>query len=723
MTIETACLRTAALSLLAVGRLVHADPDAQAVAAADSSMLENIVVTARKRTEREIDVPASLSVFSADDIANRQIKGVDGLSNSVPSLFYQQRGGLETAISIRGVGGDPRNIALESGVSVAIDGAPIGRTNAYNTGLYDIEQIEVLRGPQGTLFGTNTIGGLINITTRKPTAETAGSAFIDYGNYASTRAGASLSGQVAENLFGGIAVAERSGGNYINNLTRRESLQGHNELGGRGALRWVPSDALEVNLSGDWTRDNQRYILQQVIPPFVGAAIADPPPNRFTVTAGQPTTSDVETYGFTSNVDYHLSTAATLTSVTSFRNNSTHIFSDGDSLAVNLNASGPFTDQSHQVTQELRISAAANTALQYVAGLFFEDELAKAFRSISINGSVPAGAITNAKVHTDVYAAFANADYSITDSLTLTGGARYNVEDKNGFYYQFRQTNPALTFAFPSLSRSDSAPSWTASLKYKITPDVVTYATFSTGHKSGGFNVDLLGDPTSTPQSIQFKPESLKSYEIGVKGDYFAHLLTLDADVFHLDYSDRQVSQYVATQAGLAYINITNAGKSRTNGYELEGTLHLPYQTSIGASLSHLDGRYTSFPHATSAGASYSGHVTEFTPDYTATVNLDKIQEISSGQFVFHGDAHYQGNTYLDSSQNPENFQSGYWLFDARVGYEFNPGKAANKVGVYFYGKNLANKEYLVFARFANTTNEGLYGDPRMYGVEITGKF
>jgi iron complex outermembrane receptor protein len=90
---------------------------------------------------------------------------------------------------------------------------------------------------------------------------------------------------------------------------------------------------------------------------------------------------------------------------------------------------------------------------------------------------------------------------------------------------------------------------------------------------------------------------------------------------------------------------------------------------------------------------------------------------------VFHGDAHYQGNTYLDSSQNPENFQSGYWLFDARVGYEFNPGKAANKVGVYFYGKNLANKAYLVFARFANTTNEGLYGDPRMYGVEITGKF
>jgi iron complex outermembrane recepter protein len=723
MTVKTVCLRTTALSLLTVGRLVHAEPDAPANAAADSSVLEDVVVTARKRTEREIDVPSSLTVFSADDLANQQIKGVDGLANSVPSLFYQQRGGLETAITIRGVGGDPRNISLESGVSVAIDGAPIGRTNAYNTGLYDIEQIEVLRGPQGTLFGTNTIGGLINITTQKPTAETTGSAFIDYGNYASTRAGISVSGQLAENLFGGIAVAERSGGNYITDLTTHQSMEGHNELGGRAELRWVPSDVFEVNLSGDWTRDNQRYMLQQVIPPFVGAAVADPPPNRFTVTAGQPSTSDVETYGYIANIDYHLNPATTFTSVTSFRYNDTDIYSDGDSLAVNLNASGPFTDQSHQVTQEFRVSSAANTAVQYVAGVYFENELAKAFRVISVDGSVPEGAITNAQINTDTYAAFANADYHITDVLTLTGGIRYNVEDKDGFYYQYRQTDPALTFAFPSLSRRDAAPSWTSSLKYKITPDVVTYATFSTGHKSGGFNVDLLGSPASTAQSIQYKPESIKSYEMGVKGDYFERVLSLNADIFYLDYTDRQVSEYEATQTGLAYINITNAGKSRTYGYELEGTVRLPYETTIGASLSHLNGRYTSFPDATPAGGSYTGHVTEFTPDYTATVNLDKIKEVSSGQLVFHGDAHYQGNTYLDASQNPENFQSGYWLFDARVGYEFFPGKSTNKVGVYFYGKNLANKEYLVFARFANTTNEGLYGDPRMYGIEIKAKF
>lgn len=678
-----------------------------------------IIVTARKRDERMIDTPASLSVFNANALVSAHVTDVAGIGNSVPSLHFQQRSSLQTTITIRGVGGDARSVGLESGVSVAIDGASVGRTNGYNTGLYDIAQIEVLRGPQGTLFGTNTIGGLINITTVKPTAETKAHASIDYGNYSSLRANGAISGALTDTLFASFNGAAWRGGAYIYNVTRDKKLQGHDQLGGRVALRWVPDGQLEVNVAGDWTRDNQDAILQQVITPYIGPAATNPPKDRFHVNMDQPTISNLRTWGFNGNANYDLGDAA-ITAVSSYRNTKTLIFSDGDSLPVNLVASGPFTDQSRLFTEELRIGSQGTHVFQYTAGLYYANQLAQAYRHIAFNGSYAAGVDSFARIRTESYAAFANADLKISDQLSLTGGIRYNIEDKNGSYVQIRPNFPALTFNFPDLHRKDKQLSWTAGAKYKITDRIASYVTVSQGNKSGGFNVDILGSAASTAQTIQFKPETLRNYEAGVKGEFFDRMLTLSASVFHMVYTDRQVSSYIAPQNALPFINITNAGKSRTNGFELEGTLNLQDELSINASISHLDGKYTSFPNATAAGASYTGHTTEFTPDWTATVNIDKTFRLASGNaIILHGDTHYQGNTYLDATQNRQNFQSGYWLLGARAGYEFDLGNDRSKVGVFLWGKNLTNKDYLFFARQASGANTGLYGDPRMYGLEV----
>lgn len=710
-----------ALSAHAAAAQAQASGEAAAAQAPDTSEGE-IVVTARKRDERAIDTPTSISVFGAADLENRQIRGVEGIANAVPSLFYQQRGGLSTAMTIRGVGGDPRSVGLESGVSVAVDGATLGRTNAFNTDLFEIAQIEVLRGPQGTVFGTNTIGGLINITSVKPSDEVKGGLSLQYGNYSSFRGSANISGPLTDTLYAGISGSAWQGGNYIYNETRDKKMQGHDRGGGRVALRWLPTPELEANLAVDYTRDNQDYALQQFIAPFIGPAATNPPKDRFTINFNAPAISNMETYGANLNLAYTLP-GATITSITTARKTSTLVYSDGDSSPQELVRSGPFTDASRLFTQELRISSLGKHQFEYVAGLYFQHQSAKAFRHIALNGSYDNGADTDARIRTNSYAVFANFDYHLTDALSVTGGARYNIEDKQGSYVQVRPNFPTLSFNFENLSRNDKQASFLAGLKYKITPFLSSYATVSTGKKSGGFNVDLLGSPASTPQTIAFKPESLTSYEAGLKGEFFDRKLSLSASVFHLVYKDRQVSSYIAPEGVLPYITITNAGRSVTDGFEIEGSLRLPEDLRLSASFAHMDAKYTSFPNATASGGSYTGNPTEFTPDYTATFGVDKTFEIGSGSIVAHADTSYQGDTYLDPSQNRQNFQSAYWLVNGRVGYEFNLRGDGPLLGIYAYAKNLTNKAYLVFARQASGANTGLYGEPRIYGVELRMKF
>ncbi len=688
----------------------------------ESASGNEITVTARKRSESLLDVPASLSVFNTATLQNMQVSSVANLSHSVPSLFFQQRGDLSNAFTIRGVGGDPRNISLESGVSVVIDGAPLGRTNAFNTSLIDIAQIEVLRGPQGTLFGTNTIGGLINITTTKPDATTRVHLDAKYGNYSSAQTHGGISGALADDLFAGINFATWNGGNYIYNTTTKRHIQGHDMLGGRGTLRWQPSGDLTADLSIDYTRDDRNYILQQAIPRFIGFAAADPPPNRFTVDADQPTVSDLVTYGGNLNLNYNLG-RLTATSITSLRRNRTLIYSDGESLAINSSASGPFTDVSHLITQELRLASNDLGPLKFTTGLFFSRQSAFADRSATIGGSAAAGYHTLAHIATNTYAILANADYNVTRKLVINGGIRYNIENKRGDYLQDEPLHPTLTYNFPDLHRSDKNVSWVASIRYKLTDLVSTYFTVSDGHKSGGFNVDIIGVAGATPARIAYRPETLTNYEVGLKGSAFDRMFTYAVSLFDVQYRDRQVSQYVSVGNALPYVVISNAGRSYTRGIEFEGTLNLPEQFTLRGSVSHLRARYTSFENATSAGASYTGHHTEFTPNWTGAISLDKRFSLSRGEFMVHGGAEYRGDTWLDASMNRQNFQSGYWLFDARVGYEFGPNSAPKRFGLYLFGRNLTNKDYLVFARQAATENQGLYAEPRMYGVELAIKY
>ncbi|GAY22814.1 TonB-dependent receptor [Sphingobium fuliginis] len=715
--------RAVLLGAVAGSFLAAAPAVAQTASASDDPAANaggsDIVVTARKRNESAIDVPIALTVFSADTLEKSNVKGLQDLQNSVPGLFYQERGAFQTYVSIRGVGGDARNIGLESGVTVAIDGVSSGRSNSFNMDLAEIAQVEVLRGPQGTLFGTNTIGGVINITTQKPTADTRISANVSYGNFETARSMVSASGPLTDTLFIGGAVSSWNSRGYIYNSTTGTYVQGQNRLGGRLQLRWVPNDRLEVYVTGDTTRSRRQETLSQCAEPFIGACLTDRPPNRYTITAASRNFNEGNFSGVNGTVDYELGGGFSVKSITSYRSSTTDLASDGDATTALLAASGPFSEDLTSFSQELRLVSPANKRFRFVGGLFYSSQDVEQLRRQTTTFI----AETSGAIDTKTYAAYFNADFDVTDFLTLNGGVRQNREEKDGRYSQFRSNSTALTYNFPSFGRTDEGTSWTGSVKVKFNPNVSSYVTVSRGFKSGGFNIDTLGSAGLTVANIIFRPESVTNYEAGLKTILFDRKLRLNLAVFQLDYSDRQVTQFVDPGAGaLPFVTIGNAASSRTRGFEADATLSLPAGWSLTGSFSYLDAKYRDFRNATAAGADFTGNITEQTPNYTGYIGVDNTTDIGGGRLIVHADASYNGRTYFDPANNPLNVQDGYWLLNGRIGYEKDLSSGGNTVGIFAFVKNATNQDFFLFKRQAVGTNQGVYGNPRFYGLQLTYK-
>lgn len=703
--------------LLGFSQPVLAQQSNPEVAPSDENMGGEILVTARKRPERLLDVPASVTAIGEADLGKQNITNVTELSRSVPGIFVQERGALSTSINIRGVGGDTRNIGLESGVAVVIDGVTAGRTNGYNTGLMEIAQVEVLRGPQGTLFGTNTIGGVLNITTVRPSQDFRAKATVEAGNYDLWRFAGAASGRVTDKFMVGFALQRTTRDGYVYNPLRNERYNGIDQIGGRFQAVWQPTDLTNIYLTADATRDRGAVLLVQPIEPYVGTVSATP--DRYTIFTDQQTSGKRDVEGVSLTIDQELGDY-TLTAISGLRWVDTNIFSDGDVSSRDLIHSGPFTDESRFAMQELRIVSPKAAPLRFVAGLYYQNEVASSHRLAYLNGAALPSLISDARIRTNSYAAYGNVDLDLVRNLSVNAGVRFNRETKAGQLDQFRRGRPDLTFTFADLRRTDDAASWTGSLRYKLTPDVSTYFTVTRGFKSGGFNVDSISVPAVTAAQLNFRPEKLTNYEVGMKAQLFDRRLTVSVAAFQANYKNRQVSQYVGNQVGVPNIQITNAGSSRTKGVEFEGRLGLLKGMTLSGAFAYFDSVYTDFRNATSAGAVYTGNRTEFTPRYTGNVTLDHTIPVNDTvEFSYTAAAQYQGDTYFDPANNPINFQAGYWLFNVRAGVAFDLPGTTHRASINLWGKNLTKRDYLTLARQSQGVNQGLYGEPRTYGVQF----
>jgi iron complex outermembrane receptor protein len=740
-------------------------------AIADAATGNDIIVVARKREERLLDVPIAITAISADTIAKAQAVDLSGVQGTIPNVnIVQGRGSASNAnIFIRGVGQPDALQTFDPAVGIYVDGVYFSRIQGALMNLYDVDHIEVLRGPQGTLYGKNTIGGAVNIVSRKPdTAVAKAMGSITYGDYNQVLANGYISAPlVTDKLALSLAgVYDRRDGTVTDPLTGLK-YNDRNTLSGRAILRATPTDRIELTLEGDYTR--------QRTAPTLGYATADLT-NVDLVTGATTIVQKAYPYGpyhyqastslapgqgqrldhwgvsFTANVE--LSDALSLTSITAYRKLRPDYYIDFD--ATQLEVADAFVGvNQHQFSQEVQLKYSSDR-LKGVFGLYYLNErVASHQESYDDNYLRVLGAQTNFtrfiddNQKTTSYAAFGQLTYDVTDQLSLTGGLRYSKDRKE--YYRTTQTlllgALSAPFVFPN---SLPAPyntldhvdfdAWTpsATLSFKPTRDTLLYASASRGYKSGGFNgrVNGLGDVTQVINGVTtivpfFKPETVWTYEGGAKGSFLNGRVQLSGDVFYSNYKDFQARIGGGTTgvAGGSF-PVVNAGKLRMWGIEAEMNVRPTREWTIRTSFGYLNAKYLEFDDARRAPA-YSCNPTgtkitcqpAFAPPITYSLASDYAIPLgSAGTLTLGGDLRFVDKHFLSVDNRPNLMEDGYMLVNAFAQYTLPGDKYYLRAGV----KNLTKSIYITDAQeFSSVGNiqTAYYGDPRTWTITAGFKF
>jgi iron complex outermembrane receptor protein len=697
-----------------------------------SDGLAEIVVTARKRDENAIDVPLSIVTFSGADLDSRNADTLRSLGDSIPNvLIGTSNTDRAQNIVIRGISTVARSIGQETGVAVYLDGVYTGRTETYNQELADISQVEVLRGPQGTIFGRNTTAGAINLTTVKPSETPTGSATLDFGNFGLAEGMGFISGPLKSGLlYGKVSLYGATDTGYATNFFNDSKAGTRNDAGGRLALRLTPSDDLDITLSGDFTRHHNYPYRFEVTDGAFGLI-----PGPYTFDEAYPSSERTDNGGMALNVEAQLGGGYSLTSITSWRESQWTDHSDETWNGQDL-AFSDYTEHSDYGSQELRIASPAKAPFEYVAGLYYSYEYSTTHTPVSIGDGlaaifgIPDGLESfdlRSNVRTHSYAAFANASYHFNNNWTLTVGGRYTWEKKHLNYQQFDPDGlgfvPNIGPVSPDYSAGKFTP--TASLVYSINDHFNVYATYSTGYKSGGFNVDTL----SSADRIEFGPEHVINYELGTKGQFLDGRIQVDFDVFHMDYSDLQVTQYDPA----SFSNfIGNAATAKINGAEFDILGRVTSAWTVSGHAGLLGTRFDKF--IDQYGNDLAGERLTFAPKFSGSLSSRYSVPISEAISAYvNAEYNYQSlmySQYNDIQHTPADTLPAYGILNGSLGVSFD----RTKLRVELWGKNLTDKLYEVNKttqlpllsflppyNYEETTTA--YGMPRTYGIAVKARF
>lgn len=574
---------------------------------ASQATVGDIIVTARKRVERLQDVPISISAVTRDTITARNNLRIDELAATIPNVTVSA--GPLSVITVRGISSQTRyNPGFDSGVGVYIDGVVQGKLYTFDAPLYDVDRVEFLRGPQGTLFGKNSVAGAISIVTRNPTFKPVVDADIQYGSQNLRRtegfASAPLTQTVAVSVGG--FVQKRDG--YVLNLFDGRRFGNDDAYGGRAKLLWKPSDRTQIVIAGDYLRENNLAYVPEITTGY-GA-----PTGRYQTNVDFPTLAYRKVYGVQMNADFETDFGATLTSITAYRWGETHRSSDTDAgpAPVVVSASNSFQKQ---FSQELRLAGKVGERLTYLLGGYL-------FRQDTDNDSVSTfGTITNVpsflrgltgntfgQINTDSVAAFGSVDWRPVSKLTLTAGLRYTNESKDLEYQQigFPFIAPSLAREHDRIESNDLSPTFT--VRYEPNRTLMLYATASRGFKSGGWNVDNITSLTITSfKQLRFGDENVWNYEAGIKSQFLDNAVTFNVSGFYERYSNIQTPQLtpVLGGGGAVVSIVTNAGTAEIKGIEGELSAKPFKQLTLSASAGYTDAHYTNY---VDSGVSFSGN-------------------------------------------------------------------------------------------------------------------
>ena len=744
------------------------------------SAIEEIVVSARKRAERLEETPVAVSAISEETLREAGVTRIDDIQDLVPNLrILGSDAGIEANFVIRGVGTSNTDQAFDPGVGVFIDGVFLPRSVGSLLDVVDIEQIEVLRGPQGTLFGKNTVGGAVNITTSKPKDEIEAFAMVRPGsrNTLATRAMINAPvdiGPFEDRLFVRAAFASVQDGGWVENVPRDQLWSNRNTLAFLGSLRWVPRDDLTIDVSGSWSRDHSYasggkcvYVQETALQGLYSAAGYDlraacERSERYRNWSNTGQLADTVSAGSWATIDWDLGELAGVElnakSITSWREQTFRLRQDFDGTELSVvqisDAGGgsPFDGQpgwQRQVQQEFQLNGAAlEDRLNFIVGYFTIWEKGTDNRVVlsGYETAISFGKENITAIDNYTWALFSQATYDVLDWLSLTGGLRYS-EDRKGI--QQSNVDPFNPDLPPQTEdpRSEWFTSWTpmGTISILAPEDILdgtdldsllTYFNYSRGFKGGGFNGVL------NPNDINltdFDPETLDSFEIGFKTVSFGQRLTANLTAFLGLYDNIQVTQLQdLTEEGELIPNIAqvtvNAAKATTRGIEFD-FLALPFEGfTVTGSVGLLDARYNSFPDAPNQidgqPIERAGETFRFAPNlqthlsmqYSLPVDIDGPSWMD-GWLTPRFDWSYTSSYHFEGPEVAAMHQPGYHLLHLRLSYAFL-GDAAE---VALWGQNITGTEYLQWAMPSTVSSWGyalqFWGEPATWGAELSYRF
>jgi len=699
---------------------------------------EEIVVTARKREENLQEVPIAVSVVTADKLEEAATADISELQGQVPNLSIYQGRNQSTTITafMRGIGQADPLWGVDPGVGLYIDDVYIARPQGALLDVYDVARIEVLRGPQGTLYGKNTIGGAIKYVSRTLTDDPTGMISITGGTQSNLDLRASLGGAlIPGKLRGKFAFASLQRDGYGENLLTGRDVSDRKTLAARGGLDWLPTDRVKVQFSADFTKDDaepkgyQRLMANPLCPLFLAGATCAPNDSRFDTQSGLAPLNGTDSMGTSIVVSANMNDSWNFKSITAYRESDSENNIDFDTTPARIiDVQATYYDQ--QISQELQLVYDAGSRLSGVFGLYYFDGEAGGFvKNIFLNRIFGS---SEGKTLTDSVALFGDGSYQFSDRLRVNLGLRATREKKNGIAYNVGYTNDtfsvinAVTADYDKNATFDSiAPK--VGVDYKFSESAMGYVTVSRGNKSGGFNV--RAQSTRFPKSAEpFDDEVLDVFELGVKSVLADGRLVLNSALFTGKYKDVQVSTFTAYDSDndgvddAFFGNFINAGDASMNGAEVEFDASSPSieWIAVNGFLSYLDLEPDEFLDANRDGFVDTVMITN-APKFTGGLRLNFDFAAAGGLLTASLGTSYRDDSILTNEGGPYPGRPGqrvlpltqkaYSVYDAWVSW-LSPD-AKWRVGLV--GKNLADEGYITngynLPAFGIVT--GSYGAPR----------
>lgn len=756
------CMLMSSAAMVTVATPAIAQEERAAADSASSSEgFKDIIVTANRREQKLQDVPLAISAVTAEAAEARGVTGTSSLQMVVPSLVVTRVANVAQPY-IRGLGSSAGNVNSEPSVAMYVDGVYYPSANANFFDFNNIERVEVLKGPQGTLFGRNATGGVIQLITKDPGSVPEMDFKVGYANYNTVTANAYLAGPITDTLGANLAVLYKDQGDGWgkNIFTGKDTVTEHN-FGVRGKLVWSPDEATQVHFSADYARNrngainaqnprgttnfNPDTIMQDILDG--GPGRGDPYPGDYNTNNDYEQRSVVETGGVALRVNHDFG-GFNLMSLSAYRKTQGYWRYDQD-LSPSPFTAAEINQKARMYSQEVHLSSPGTSKFQWLVGAYYFD-YKPGTNPQSLTGDllealfdIPGISFYDV-THTKSFSVFAQGTYPIFENTNLTVGGRYTWEkvSYDGVTYVY-----GTDFVIPGIggpvsnSRKKNAPTFRVTIDHKITPNVMLYASFNRGVKSGNFETGAF-DQTLGEDSY-FKPERVNAYEVGVKSELFDRKLTLNVGGFYYDFTNMQFQRIVAG-SGLTF-NAPNGAK--LYGVEAEYEARVSSRLTINGSVSYLHTELRDFPNAPNTCSSSvtglndnggyfcngpdglpdpsnlipynaKGNRTPNSPEWTINTGATYTIPSSVGAFTLAGNVSYITKTYFEIDNRTNN--PAMLLANASLRWT----DLSEHMSVTVWGRNLTDKYY-----YTENTGQGGGADaaspapPREYGVTLGYKF